>query len=242
MQNITSRTVREIAIELPQTTRVFEQHKIDYCCGGRKPFLDACRKAGAEPETVLREIEAVINDAPSEDMAWIATASAGRLADYIVEKHHAFTDKELENLPPLMNKVALVHGGRHEELIALRDIFAELRAELGTHLKKEEIVLFPYIRSIDPDYPSQNISTSACFGAVENPVRMMMMEHDSAGDLLARMREVSDNYALPADACPSYGALFSRLRELEADLHQHIHLENNLLFPKAIELESGECA
>lgn len=239
MQNLTTKTVREIALELPVTTRVFEQYKIDYCCGGRKPFLEACRNVGAEPDAVLQEIDQVLKTETNNELDWLKTANIGELADYIVDKHHTFTKYELENLPALMEKVARVHGERHPELIELKSQLEELCNDLHPHLQKEDLILFPYIRNLDPNYPSQQNFSLPCFGSVQNPVRMMMMEHDLAGELLKKMRETSKDYTLPEGACLSYSALFNRLEALEKDLHQHIHLENNLLFPKAIEMEDS---
>lgn len=239
MQNLTAKTVREIALEMPVTTKVFEEYKIDYCCGGRKLFLEACLNVGANPDDVLQKIDNIIAIESDDKLDWLKTANIGELADYIVDKHHTFTKDELENLPALMEKVARVYGERHPELVELKKQFEDLCNDLHPHLQKEELILFPYIRNLDPKYPSQNNFMTPCFGTVQNPVRMMMMEHDLAGDLLKKMRETSKDYTLPEGACPSYMVLFNRLEALEKDLHQHIHLENNLLFPKAIEMEDS---
>ena len=237
MQNLTTKTVREIALEMPVTTRIFEEFKIDYCCGGRKMFMDACRNVGASPETVLQKIEDILKTSEATESDWLTAASLTDLAGYIEEKHHTFTKYELENLPPLMEKVARVHGEHQPELLELKELFRALCDDLSPHMQKEEAVLFPYIRQLERSTFIQTAFPMACFGTVQNPVRMMMLEHDQAGDILRKMREVSRDYALPEGACPSYTALYIRLETLERDLHQHIHLENNLLFPKAVELE-----
>jgi regulator of cell morphogenesis and NO signaling len=239
MQNLSTKTVREIALEMPISTKVFEEYKIDYCCGGRIPFSEACQKAGADPTTVLEKIDKILANDSDQELNRLKTAGIGEIADYIEEKHHTFTKYELEKLPPLMEKVATVHGERHPELLELKEQFQALCDDLIPHLQKEELILFPYIRQLDPNYPSQKNLSLPCFGSVQNPVRMMMMEHDLVGELLRKMREISKDYALPEGACPSYTALFSRLRAFEFDLHQHIHLENNLLFQKAIEMEDS---
>lgn len=239
MQNLSTKTVREIALEMPVTTKVFEQYKIDYCCGGRRLFIEACRNVGAEPDTVLQQIYEVLETGSNEKLEWLTAASIGELADYIEEKHHKFTKYELENLPPLMEKVARVHGEHHSELLQLKEQFHLLCEDLNPHLMKEEMVLFPYLRKLDPNYPSSQNFSTPCFGSVQNPIRTMMMEHEIDGEILKNMREISKDYVLPAGACPSYAALFTRLEGLEKDLHQHIHLENNLLFPKAVELEES---
>ena len=239
MQNLLTKTVREIALEAPVTTRVFEEFKIDYCCGGRKMFLEACREANAEPEIVSEKIDLILQSGETKEADWLQTAGLTELIDHIEQKHHVFTREEIENLPPLMEKVVQVHGKAHPELSWLKDTFQTLCADLTPHLLKEEIILFPYIRELEASLSTGTQPSSPCFGTVQNPVRMMMMEHDTAGEILRTMRKISNDYALPEDACPSYKALFNRLEAFEMDLHQHIHLENNLLFPKAVELEES---
>ncbi len=237
MQNFTTKTVREIALELPITTRVFEEFKIDYCCGGRKMFLEACRNVGADPEIVLQKIDDVLETGGENEFDWLTTATLTELVDHILKKHHIFTKYELAHLTPLMEKVAVRHGENHPELLELKKTFEILCDDLGPHLIKEEIVLFPYIKELESDLSKQIRASSPCFGTVQNPVRMMMIEHDTAGELLRQMRSLSDDYRLPEGACPSFTGLYHRFAGLERDLHQHIHLENNILFPRAIELE-----
>ncbi len=237
MQNLTTKTVREIALEMPVTTRVFEKFKIDYCCGGRKIFAEACQNVGANPEIVLEKINEVLATDKNSEFDWLTTATLTEIVDYIEEKHHTFTKYELEHLPILMEKVLRVHGERHPELLELKDLFQTLCDDLHPHLLKEEIVLFPYIRDMEFKHTKGLTVSFPPFGTVNHPVRMMMMEHDTAGDLIRKMREISNDYTLPEGACPSFTGLYHRFEELEKDLHQHIHLENNLLFPKAVELE-----
>ena len=238
MLNITSRTVREIALEAPATTRVFESFKIDYCCGGRKPFVDACRNVGADPAEVLTQLEIVLAEHKSNDAA-LKDMSLTGLIGHILEKHHKFTYAEIENLPALMDKVARVHGENHPELETLQSLFTDLCDDLAPHMYKEEQVLFPYILDLEARQLNGLSVQFPPFGTVKHPINMMMTEHDSVGDILREMRSVSKDYELPDGACPSYTGLFSRLEALELDLHQHIHLENNLLFPKAAEMEQA---
>ena len=238
INNLTTKTVREIALEAPLTTKVFENYKIDYCCGGNRFFLDACRTAGADAENVLKEISVCLESPAETEFDWVKTASLGRLTDYIVDKHHTFTRDEIKNLTPLMIKVAGRHGEHHTELYALEELFIELCNDLAPHLLKEEQVLFPYIKDLENFKIKNGKVPLSCFGTVQNPVGMMMREHDTAGEILRSMREVSRDYEIPEGACPSYTALLTRLEAFEKDLHQHIHLENNVLFPKAIELEN----
>lgn len=237
MQNLSTKTVREIALEMPITTKIFEEFKIDYCCGGRKPFIEACQNVGANPEIVMQKIEDVIESNEYKEFEWLAESTLIDLIAYIIETHHTFTRDEIFNLTPLMAKVSNRHGENHQELLELEKVFNELCDDLGPHLDKEEQVLFPFIEKLERAITKSISFPFSCFGTVNNPVRMMMMEHDTAGDLLKKMREITNDYTLPEGACMSYTALFNRLEAFEKDLHQHIHLENNLLFPKAIELE-----
>ena len=237
MMNLTTKTVREIALEMPLTTKVFEEFKIDYCCGGKKLFLEACRNAGANPESVLQKIDNVLEIENQNELGWLNDAPLSKLIEHIIETHHTFTRDEIANLSPLMAKVASRHGERHLELLVLEKTFAELCNDLIPHLLKEEEILFPYVEKLEKALKDTGVVPLSCFGTGNNPVRMMMTEHDTAGDLLKKMREITNDYALPEGACLSYAALFNRLEAFEKDLHQHIHLENNLLFPKAIALE-----
>jgi len=238
MNEIITKTVREIALEMPLTTKVFETYKIDYCCGGNRKFSEACEIAGVETDNVLRDISECLKSSENTKSDWIKNTNLSRLIDHIVKTHHVFTREEIKNLSPLMIKVANKHGEQNPQLFVLEQLFSELCAELTPHLLKEEQVLFPYIKELESYKKNGNKNLKSCFGTIENPVGMMLKEHDSAGDILRKMREVSTNYELPENACPSFTALFTRLEEFEKDLHQHIHLENNLLFPKALKLEN----
>lgn len=237
MNNLTSQTVRDIALRIPATTRIFEELRIDYCCGGRKPLEEACRNAGVRPDDVIRLIDAV-ESGESKEVDWTA-AAVSDLIDHIEEKHHVFTRQELKNLVPLFEKVVGAHGANHPEIARAMAVFLRLSDDLTPHLQKEENVLFPYIRDLERRKTLTLSAPIPFFGTVQNPVRMMMMEHDTAGELLREMREVTGNYLPPPDACPSFKGLYHRLAELESDLHRHIHLENNILFPRAIELEES---
>ena len=235
MQNFITKTIREIAIEAPATTRVFEEFKIDFCCGGGYSFYDACRKAGVKPELVSRKINQVLKDNQEFDAP--ETKSVSALIDYILEKHHVFTKAEITRLSALMEKVRRKHGEAHPELFFLENEFSALCSDLMPHMRKEETVLFPFIKNLEMTLINNLSSPHPHFGTVKNPVRMMMIEHDTAGEILRKMREITKDYAVPETACPSFRALYFGLEELEKDLHRHIHLENNILFPEAVKLE-----
>jgi regulator of cell morphogenesis and NO signaling len=234
------RTVGEIALERPQAAAVFEKLGIDYCCGGGKALVSACEAAGANVAQVTHLLEqAAVAGKPGTDAGNWAEQSLASLIGHIVEKHHAYCREEGARLQPLLEKVVSKHGERHPELTQAQNLFTSLRDDLSMHMMKEERVLFPYVVALEDSSSRQSISPRAPFGTVQNPVRMMVQEHDSAGQLLQQIRGVTRNFTVPEDACASFKALYQGLEAFEADLHQHIHLENNLLFPRAIALEEA---
>ena len=238
MEQITEMTVREIALAAPATTRVFEEFKIDYCCGGRRSISDACAAMGIDPAMLERRIGEVIAVQPDTvDQSEPENKPVRELVEYIVDKHHTFTKNEINRLTPLMEKVAARHGEFHPELLELQTIFTALAESLIPHMMKEEQVLFPHIKRLSFAADNNLPSPFAPFITVQNPINMMMMEHDTDGERLAEMRRLTRDYDLPEGACPSFTALFAGLQDLERDLHRHIHLENNVLFPAAAGLE-----
>jgi regulator of cell morphogenesis and NO signaling len=232
------RTVGGIVAERPSRALVFERLGIDYCCGGRKPFAVACAEKGLSPSDVLREVAAsdaaeAAQDRASE-MDW-TRAPLGKLCDHIIHQHHAYIRRALPRVSELTRKVADAHGDWDERLLTVRDVFAAFRAEMEGHTIKEEVVLFPLIRRLDdPDAAS----AESVGPGVSAPIARMTTEHDDAGAVLAQMRALTDGYAPPQGACPTYRALLDSLFELEADTHRHVHLENNVLFPRALEIEA----
>jgi regulator of cell morphogenesis and NO signaling len=239
----TDKTVREYALEMPSAVRVFEKLKIDYCCGGGRPIGDACAAAGVGIEELASLLEQA-NDAPVASVQPVVAQSSTLAAviDYIVEKHHTFTREEMERINALLEKVCSKHGANHPEVVIARTLFRTLCDDLKPHMYKEEAVLFPYIKALEQAVSRKTVLPFAPFGTVNNPVRMMMSEHDTAGDILRELRAATGDYAAPEDACMSYRALYDALEGFERDLHRHIHLENNVLFPRAVEMESAAFA
>jgi regulator of cell morphogenesis and NO signaling len=236
----TGMTVREVAIELPQATRLFEKFKIDYCCGGNQPLAEACVSAGVDVDNVLAMLaEATQSTSQDEGHVDFQNASLPELITHILDTHHVFTKSEMDRLQLLADKVLAAHGANHSELVHLDELLTRLCADLKPHMFKEEQVLFPYILAIAEAADQHRAVPRAPFGTVKNPIRMMMMEHDTAGDILRELRMLTSDYKVPADACISYQTLYQALENFEKDLHQHIHLENNILFPKALALENG---
>ena len=234
----TTKTIREIALEAPETKRVFEEFKIDYCCGGRKSLNDACLASGVDPKLVASRIESAMIDHKNRHVSNPSNKqTASELIDYIIAKHHIFTVKEIERLTPLMEKVCMRHGEQHPDLFELQSVFEALADSLIPHMRKEEAVLFPYIQSLESSPTTAERIQPPHFGTVENPIRMMMVDHEADGERLRKMRVISNDYTLPDGACPSFTALYAGMEDLEKDLHRHIHLENNVLFPAAAQLE-----
>jgi regulator of cell morphogenesis and NO signaling len=231
-------TVREVALNIPESTRLFEKLKIDYCCGGNKPLAEACASAGVDFDNVMELLAGVKqSDAKFEGAEAFQNLSATELITHILDTHHVFTKSEMDRLQPLVDKVFAAHGGSHPELVHVAELFMRLCADLRPHMFKEEQILFPYIVATAEAADQNRTAPFAPFGTVNNPIRMMMREHDTAGQILRELRAVTSDYKIPDGVCLSYQTLYQALENFEKDLHQHIHLENNILFPKAVELE-----
>lgn len=235
MSVTTEKTVRELALEIPAATRIFERLHIDYCCGGNRSLDEACRSAGVAIDSVLASLEAP-DQTPASDRDW-TTEPLGELIEHICATHHAYTRGAIARIPQLLNKVCSVHGANHAELFQIQGTFDAMAQELATHLMKEEMMLFPYILRLEAAAGNGPIAHGP-FGSVRNPVSMMEHEHDSAGNALRAMNAATNGYSAPVDGCVSYQTLYQALAVFEADLHQHIHLENNILFPRAVALET----
>lgn len=211
----------------PATARIFERLGVDYCCGGKSSLRDACARVGRPEDEVVALLQQA-QQAPALALAPENLPTAELIA-HIEQTHHRFTRDELERAEHLMAKVLRAHGARHPELQAVAQALEALTQELLVHLHKEEAILFPYVRALAAQAPVARPP----FGTVANPLRVMESEHEAAGELLRQLREATQQYTPPPDACPTFRALYDCLPALERDLHQHIHLENNVLFPKA---------
>ena len=235
---VATQTVREIALENPATIRVFEKFGIDYCCGGRKPLAEACEANSIAVDDVIAALKrAAIEPVPQAE-SWAGKPLA-ELATYIVNKHHAYINQEIPRLTELAARVVARHGDTKPELRVLQGKIADIIEELTSHLAKEEMILFPHIARLERAMAEGQPAPKAGFGTVSNPIAIMTREHDSAGELMAEIRRLSSDYTPPVGACPTFLNFYNSLREFEQDLHQHIHLENNILFPKAAALEQA---
>lgn len=234
-----TQTVGAHAAAYPSSKRVFEKLGIDYCCGGKVSLGDACVQRGidvGELTELLSVEEGKHSGAEGFDPTRLSLAA---LTDHIVRVHHVFTRDENARITALLEKVCSVHGAAREELYEIQKVFGLLRLELENHILKEERMLFPYIALMESSLAFGSPVPPAPFGTTRNPVRVMMSDHDAAAEQLREIRRLSNDLTAPADACPTYRTLYEALDGLERDLHEHIHLENNILFPKAIEMESA---
>ncbi len=233
--NVEVKTIGELALEAPYAIAVMERWQIDYCCRGHRSVAEACRDAGVSPVELLAAIGDPRID-PLQSPDW-RNRSLTELQGYILSTHHRYTRQAIETISLLSGKVANRHGANHSEVLTVRRLFAELSDELIPHLRKEEEILFPFVEELEAS-SAADPRPSTCFGTIANPIRVMLMEHESAGEKLVQLRAATSGYRLPEDACLSFRALYEQLAALEGDLHQHIHLENNVLFPRALRLEA----
>ena len=239
-EELLSRTVASLVTEDYRTADVFKKHGIDFCCGGKVSIKETCKKKNIDPVMLIDELSVIGNavDPEHDYAAW----EADRLARYIVEKHHKYVRNNLDLIRQYADKVAMVHGLHHPEVKEIAVLYAQVADELAMHMRKEEVVLFPYIEQLCELKRKNLYAENPPFGTVQNPIRMMEQEHDLAGDIMHRISELSGQYNPPPEACNTYRVLYAKLREFEDDLHMHVHLENNILFPRALELERERTA
>jgi regulator of cell morphogenesis and NO signaling len=216
---------------------VLERYGLDFCCGGKRTLEEACAQRHVDPaqvESALEALQAGSRNASEPDTSW----NAGDLATHIVDRHHAYVRAQVPVISAHLAKLTRVHGDRHPELHSVAVHFAQVAAELRTHMVKEEEILFPYVRALAAAVDHRTPPPPDMFGSVMNPIRMMEAEHQSAGNELEAVRALTGNFALPEDACATYRVCFQELEAFDRDLRLHIHLENNILFPKAMALEA----
>lgn len=235
--NVNSRVGDIVAADY-RSAVVFKKNGIDFCCNGGRSLIEAASARDLDPNDILIELEELDKNG-SKRLTDYKMIPADELIDYIIDTHHQFVQSRIREIIPFLDKVVAVHGSRHPELNQVRELFYKSAGDLGVHMKKEELILFPYIRklAVAERSGSRNIEQPV-FETVEQPIEMMHHEHDSEGKLHKQIALLTDNYTTPEDACNTYRVTYALLKEFEEDLHLHIHLENNILFPKAIEMES----
>lgn len=229
-------TIGEMVTKDYRKAQVFKSFGIDFCCGGKKTLTEVCAKKGIDTESLQKALE-LLKEAPVTSDNDYNKWNPGFLTDYIINTHHQYVKDNTTFILELANKVASAHGAQHPETIRVAEIFAKVASDLTLHLMKEEKVLFPFIKEMSDVQDKAGRLSESAFGAVANPIQMMESEHEEAGEALQTIRELTGNFTLPAGACNSYTILYKKLDEYENDLHKHVHLENNILFPKALALE-----
>lgn len=233
MTTLYSKSLAQIVNDNHKTAYVFEKYHLDFCCKGKRLLQQACEEIKVPVEQVIAELENITSD--SKISVDFDKMSLTQLANYIVLTHHDYIKRELPLIYSYLQKVSSKHGDRHPELLAVFNAFVELQEDLIQHVQKEEIILFPRIMMVEL-YSQDNSEVQMNRSYLESPIKVMEQEHENAGELLTQMRELSNDYSLPADACTTYRLTFAALQAFEMDMHQHIHLENNILFPKTIKL------
>jgi len=233
--NLEENTIAEIVADNYKTADVFKQHGIDFCCGGKKSVVKVCEQKGLDLNKLSAELKAVFEaQKPKENFnAW----EMDFLVDYIVNTHHKYIEANVITIQEYADKVASVHGNYYAEVIEISHLFKEITEELIPHMKKEELILFPNIKRMVLSKRNEKPFVASPFGSIENPISTMEDEHDGAGDIIKKIAALSNNFQPPADACNTFRVLYAKLEEFQEDLFQHIHLENNILFPKAIAME-----
>jgi regulator of cell morphogenesis and NO signaling len=231
-----NQVIGELVAQDYRTASVFKKYGIDFCCQGNRTINDACKKKNIDTGPVLKDLDKVGQEyveSATDYKSW----PINLLADYIEKKHHRYVEEKILEIKPYLDKISRVHGARHPELFQIKEQFRAAAGELAAHMKKEEFILFPFVRKMMKAKTERLKVSAPHFGTVQNPVEMMMDEHSVEGERFSNIETLSNNYTPPEDSCNTYKVTFALLKEFEQDLHLHIHLENNILFPKAIAME-----
>lgn len=237
MGTLDKKTIGEYVAQDFRTAALFSKYGIDFCCKGNRTIEEVCEKKEVTPEDLLNQITEILatkSDSGIDFKAW----PLDLLADYIEKTHHRYVEEKIPVLLQFLDKLCKVHGASHPELFEINELFKGCAGELTQHMKKEELILFPFIKKMVKATISDELIEQPHFGTVNNPIAMMMAEHEAEGDRFVKIATLTNNYTPPADACNTYKVTFSMLNDFEQDLHKHIHLENNILFPKAAALET----
>jgi regulator of cell morphogenesis and NO signaling len=233
MQISTNNNIGALVAEDYRTATIFRNSGIDFCCNGNRTIGEACADKNLDSSRIISDLIQIMSTSESNNLDF-KSFSPDFLVEYIEKKHHAYVEKKIIEIKPFLEKIAHVHGKKHPELFEIKALFNSSAADLTSHMKKEELILFPYIKKL---FSQEEFTPSHLFDSVTSPIQMMHEEHDQEGVRFRRMSELSNNFTPPEDGCSTYKVTFAMLQEFEEDLQKHIHLENNILFPKAIELE-----
>jgi|SRR5690348_7719708 len=238
MRFTTGSKVKDIAISDQRARQVLEDAGVDYCCGGGKSLHDACSGAGVPADEILERLRKNSGELNADAANW-TSAPLCDLTRHIREKHHRYVRSAIPQIQKLLAKVKAKHGSAHPEIAVIEELFEKIARDMIMHMQKEEQILFPYIDAVERATRAGGPVEPPSFQAVRNPIQAMMREHDSAGDLVRQIRSATNGYSLPEHACASFQALYEDLQRFESDLHEHVHLENNVLFPRGIEAEAA---
>jgi len=231
-----NQNIGELVAQDYRAASVFKKYKIDFCCNGNRTISEACEKSKIDPLKILSDLDTATQT--SESSIDFKSWPLDLLADYIEKKHHRYVEEKTLEIKPYLAKICTVHGEHHPELFKINEEFLESAGALAAHMKKEELIIFPFIRKMVKSKNNIQSIEKPGFGTVQNPIAMMMDDHEAEGERFVRIAELSNDYTPPEDACNTYRVTLALLKEFEDDLHLHIHLENNILFPKAIEMEN----
>jgi regulator of cell morphogenesis and NO signaling len=236
MREILNQTLAQIVTANHEASSVFEKYHLDFCCKGKRSLSEAINEKQLPTEQVVNDLAEVLNKSTNRDAALLNFITISQLCDYIVATHHAYVRQSSEQIFLYLEKIASKHGGRHPELLDILALFTELKEEMTEHMFKEENILFPRLKELEKHNAANLPLALPAAGYIEAPIAVMEHEHDSAGSLLEQLRYKTNDYTAPADACTTYRVAFASLQAFEADLHQHVHMENNILFPKAVDM------
>ncbi|MDQ3019056.1 MAG: iron-sulfur cluster repair di-iron protein [Bacteroidota bacterium] len=240
MENLKSQDIGKFVADDYRTATVFQNYGIDFCCRGGKTINEVCESKNISADELLTKLNEVSKQSTDQNIDY-KSWDLDLLTDYIEKKHHRYVEKTIPVLKQFLEKLCKVHGARHPELFDIKEQFNISAGELSAHMKKEELMLFPYIKKISESKNESGQRLNPGNGSVQNPINIMMKEHTIEGDRFSKIAELSDNYTAPADGCTTYNVAFEMLKDFEEDLHMHVHLENNILFPGAIKLEKELC-
>lgn len=221
-----------------RTATVFKQNGIDFCCNGNRTLEEVCKQKEMSVTNIIGELTQA-SQQTSATQTDFNSWPLDLLADYIEKKHHRYVEEKIQEIKPYLDKICKVHGDHHPELYEINQLFNDSAGELAMHMKKEELILFPAVRRMVKSQMQKTTPEKPQFGSINNPIQMMMHEHNNEGERFRQIEALSNKYNPPQDACNTYRVTFAMLKEFEEDLHLHIHLENNILFPKSLELEKA---
>lgn len=230
------KNIGEFVAEDYRAAQVFKNHQIDFCCNGNRPLAQVCSEHELDEHQLRQELEEATTNS-KEDNTDYASWPMDLLADYVEKTHHRYVEKQTPILKEYLDKICQVHGKQHPELLEIKELFNQTAGAMAAHMKKEELILFPFIKKMVQAKDNNTPLKQPSFQTVENPVALMKEDHDAEGERFRKIANLSKNYTPPEDACNTYKVSFGLLQEFESDLHKHIHLENNILFPKAVKLE-----